>query len=517
MQQIEKFKFNRFLQGFLKKYLDHTGKSTGERQNSPCPNAKLCGSCPLSHIPYTVQLNAKLSYVKALLELIHVNKQVLDKAIIIPSVPNIHYRNRMDFAVDINGNLGLKQKGLWHKIIPHHKCILGAESINNAFDIVEQAFNKFNVKGYDRLNKKGFISFVVIRGNLQNTVSINYVIRKDILNVFNSELLQEYAINLGKATAFMFTANTKLNIAGFSIAITSSTREESTGQIVLSLINGQDGIKIAYLENPFDAGINESINLLYKSFMKGFNRGFRHKIEMKGTEDIFAYLPIVPVDIHGVTFELLPFSFFQPNLFTAGILQQVVAFLATYANKKGNQMYSLLNQNRLHSSRNKPVRILDLFGGQGFLGGFIAKNLGYTVDVIEVDENAVKQGTLIWKKYLENVVLITARNSSVNRASNKSLNFVVADAYDAIIPDIYDVIILDPPRRGLTKKLIKQLLNLKKLKRIVYVSCNIKQFAMEYYKHLSRLYQVEQIILLDQFPHTEHIETVLLLEKRRID
>lgn len=544
MKEIEKFKFSKFLIRYLQETLgqkvyNYKHNKTSElefpRSSSPCPNAEVCGSCPLSHIPYNLQLAIKKDYVLGLLKLAKVSGDVLKNIIIIPSVPDSHYRNRMDFAVDIDGNLGLKEKGSWYTIIPHHKCFLSVPSIERAFDLVEEAFKKFDVKGYDRKSHKGFLSFVVIRGNLQGEVSINYILRKDIiikLLTMDEQLFMNYMHTLGRATRYIVGLAKKysIKVLGGALAVTNSLREESTGDVVFTY--GHDHGKALSLAQVSPDAFPDYINGVKLNFEKGLLNlalGFNNlepnynvdasdpltlKDQVKITTEIDSYLPVVPVVSHGVTYNILPFSFFQPNLYTAGILQQLVGFYATFRDK-----------NKTYFDKNRHV--LDLFGGQGFLGGFLAYHLSTNVDVIEVDEDAINYGVRIWKQYVPYTEAMDIQGLLLNQhgrhkernhygLSPKTSTFrlVHADAYDIEIPDIYDVIILDPPRRGLTKKLAKRLLKLKHVQRIVYVSCNIKQFVMEYSKHLSDLFVLRHVILLDQFPHTEHIEAVVTLDRK---
>ena len=554
MKNIEGFKFSKFLNKYLQDLLQKSTANHGgdikvnpielPRTLSICPNADVCGSCPLSHIPYNLQLTIKKEYVSSLLKLAEVSnispplKKALSSINIIPSVPNAHYRNRMDFAVDIKGNLGLKQKGLWYKIIPHHKCFLSASSIEKAFDLTEKAFHKFKVKGYDRKLHQGFLSFVVIRGNLQGDVTINYILRKDVLvNLIstNKDLFTEHMYALGRATNYILKEAFKygIKVQGGSLAITNSLREESTGDVIfVYTVGGNKSIKLIQLGisnlpeylDEVKSGLQDGLYNLIQGFnKKGFeNKLGQHKsatrgeIKTKTVKDINNYLPAIPVVFHGVTYKILPFSFFQPNLYTASILQQLVAFYATFQDK-----------NIIPTNMRPKLHILDLFGGQGFLGGFIAYYFNVSTDVIEVDQNAVNYGVRLWQEYVPNTKAVDMQDiiggladklsaKTINDEQNQisDLRMIHADAYDIDIPDIYNVIILDPPRRGLTKRLLKKLLKLESLKRIVYVSCNIKQFSMEYVKHLSKIYELKNVILLDQFPHTEHIESVIILDKK---
>ena len=76
-----------------------------------------------------------------------------------------------------------------------------------------------------------------------------------------------------------------------------------------------------------------------------------------------------------------------------------------------------------------------------------------------------------------------------------------------------DVIISDPPRAGMHEKLIQKLLQIAAPK-IVYVSCNVATQARDI-QLLSEKYTVEKIQPVDMFPHTHHIECVVLLHLKQ--
>lgn len=75
-----------------------------------------------------------------------------------------------------------------------------------------------------------------------------------------------------------------------------------------------------------------------------------------------------------------------------------------------------------------------------------------------------------------------------------------------------DVISVDPPRTGLEPKFIQTMLKLKP-KRIVYTSCNPSTLAKDL-KALSKAYNIKYIQPVDMFPHTSHVETVVLMSRK---
>ena len=74
-----------------------------------------------------------------------------------------------------------------------------------------------------------------------------------------------------------------------------------------------------------------------------------------------------------------------------------------------------------------------------------------------------------------------------------------------------DVVITDPPRDGMHKDVINQLLKLNP-KRIVYVSCNVSTQARDL-ALMKDSYKVTSAQPVDMFPHTQHVENVVLLER----
>ena len=80
------------------------------------------------------------------------------------------------------------------------------------------------------------------------------------------------------------------------------------------------------------------------------------------------------------------------------------------------------------------------------------------------------------------------------------------------LEEMPDVMIIDPPRVGMHKDVVRQVLNLR-VPKIVYVSCNPATLARDLEMLTSR-YEVLQVQPVDMFPHTYHIESVALLRQR---
>ena len=176
------------------------------------------------------------------------------------------------------------------------------------------------------------------------------------------------------------------------------------------------------------------------------------------------------VELGDYKYKVSPYSFFQVNYNQAERLYDKV------------KEYLGINNNK----------VLDLYCGTGSIGIYVSD---YCKEVlgIEINESSVRDA-------IENIKL--------NRLSNISV--VKGDVGKVLkTGDEYDVIIVDPPRSGLDKKTKKTLLELKS-KKIIYVSCDPITLARDL-KVLGKFYDVKDMILVDMFPNTYHVESVVCL------
>ena len=146
--------------------------------------------------------------------------------------------------------------------------------------------------------------------------------------------------------------------------------------------------------------------------------------------------------------------------------------------------------NNLNSSET----VLDLYCGVGSLSipASRASKMVYGVD----NSNSNIQDALL--------------NSRINKLNN--LFFLLGDASKAIkkINAKIDVVIVDPPRKGLDKEGINNILSLNPQK-IIYVSCD--PFTLKRDLNLLKNYEIKTFKLLDMFPYTYHVETVVLMSR----
>ncbi|MBK7223233.1 MAG: 23S rRNA (uracil(1939)-C(5))-methyltransferase RlmD [Saprospiraceae bacterium] len=186
--------------------------------------------------------------------------------------------------------------------------------------------------------------------------------------------------------------------------------------------------------------------------------------------------PFIIERLGDVRYKIGPKSFFQTNSEGAKILFD---YVAEYADFKGHE------------------NVYDLYTGLGSIALYIAHSVGRVTGIEEIPE----------------AIADAKENCAFNGIENAS--FYAGDVKDILNDDFIrehgqpDVVITDPPRAGMSEKVIQTLLALAAPK-IVYVSCNPETQARDVLM-LSEKYKVVKMQPVDMFPHTNHIENVALL------
>ena len=138
--------------------------------------------------------------------------------------------------------------------------------------------------------------------------------------------------------------------------------------------------------------------------------------------------------------------------------------------------------------------LLDLYCGVGtfsiYFSSFFEKVIGVEVEKISVED--------------------AKKNAILNNVKNA--NFIASKVEDVIRVLNGDFAILDPPRSGLSKKVLKGLIKNKSIKKILYVSCNVKTLVRDL-KFLKEFFDFKEVIGFDFFPFTEHFEIAVFGEK----
>jgi len=163
-----------------------------------------------------------------------------------------------------------------------------------------------------------------------------------------------------------------------------------------------------------------------------------------------------------------------------------------------DQAYRLYSVIRDFAGVQPHETVYDLYTGTGSIALFIARKANKVIG-IECIEEAIADARI---------------NSEVNRIHN--IEFIVGDIKEILKSDLLsgygrpDVVITDPPRAGMHPEVIRGIL-ISKPDRIVYVSCNPATQARDVHL-LMENYRIVKAQPVDMFPHTQHIENVVLLK-----
>lgn len=180
----------------------------------------------------------------------------------------------------------------------------------------------------------------------------------------------------------------------------------------------------------------------------------------------------------GLRFRVGPKSFYQTNTRQA---EELYRTALSFAGLSGSET------------------VYDLYTGTGTIANFVAPHSGRVIGI----------------EYLEEAVRDAVINSEINGIGNT--RFFAGDMKDILNESFMeangrpDVIITDPPRAGMHEDVVNVILKAAPRK-IVYVSCNPATQARDMLL-LSKDYEVKKVKAVDMFPHTHHVESVVLMER----
>lgn len=251
-------------------------------------------------------------------------------------------------------------------------------------------------------------------------------------------------------------------------------RTASTGEKMLIVVfyekkMEQINLLMEHLKNTFP----EITSLLYVINQKANDTIMDQEVVVYAGKDF------IEEEMEGLKFKVGPKSFYQTNSLQAYELYKVVR---DFANFTGEEL------------------VYDLYTGTGTIANFIARSCKKVIGI----------------EYVPEAIEDAKENATLNGLKNTL--FFAGDMKDILTQEFInqygspDVIITDPPRAGMHEDVINTIL-FATPKRIVYVSCNPATQARDL-ALLDEKYKVMKVQPVDMFPHTHHVENVVLLEKR---
>ena len=251
-------------------------------------------------------------------------------------------------------------------------------------------------------------------------------------------------------------------------------RANHKGEIMLIVCFGE----------KIDEGCRGLLEWLHKEFPEIVSLQYVENEKMNDTigdqeVKVFAGQDHIMEEMEDLQFKVGPKSFYQTNTEQAYELYKVAR---DFAGLTGKEL------------------VFDLYTGTGTIANFVAKEARQVIGI----------------EYVPEAIEDAKANAAYNRLENTL--FFAGDMKDILNREFIEqygrpvVIITDPPRAGMHEDVVNTIL-FAEPKRIVYVSCNPATQARDL-SLLDSKYRVVAVQPVDMFPHTQHVENVVLLEKR---
>ncbi len=253
-------------------------------------------------------------------------------------------------------------------------------------------------------------------------------------------------------------------------------RSESSGEILVCLITSSQR------EEPLETLVQQVLELPLEGTVVGFlhiiNDSLADVVQSDETRILYGQ-DFFYETILGLRFKITPFSFFQTN------------------SKGAEVLYSAA---RDYIGETKDMTVFDLYSGTGTIAQILAPAAKEVVGV-EIVEEAVEAAR---------------ENAAANGLDN--CRFLAGDVLKVLdeITEKPDLIVLDPPRDGVHPKALPRIIAYG-VDRMLYISCKPTSLARDLGVLIPSGYRVEKVRLVDMFPQTVHVETVVLLSKGEID
>ena len=440
-------------------------KYSNVRANPFCEHFGVCGGCKWQNLPYEEQLRFKQQQVYD--QLTRIGKLELPPfRPIMGSVKTQEYRNKLDFACANKRYLTKEQfaneesrmKSEVHSSLKDHPAI--GFHITGAFDKVLPIEC---CRLMDQLNNR-------IRNTIHDLAVSMQMTFFDLRQ--QTGLLRDVIVRNSATGEWMVVVQFH-----FSDPLTDGERlkpDETEHQHPLSIndTDGSERSKAFRLLNHLANTFPQISSLMYLDNQKCNDTiGDQNILVFKGNDHIYELM-------EDLRFKVGPKSFYQTNT---------------------EQAYHLYSVVRELMDTPTPL-VYDLYTGTGTIANFVARKSQHVIGIEYVPE-AIEDAKV---------------NSAINNIGNTE--FFAGDMKDILNDEFIaehgrpDVIITDPPRAGMHPDVVKTILRAAP-QRIIYVSCNPATQARDL-QLLDEQYRVDVVQPVDMFPHTPHVENVVLLLRR---
>ncbi len=438
------------------------------RVEPKCKLHRQCGGCQIQAMDYKRQLVYKQDKVRNnLLRIGGFTEEQIDAATepIIGMDEPWHYRNKAQYPVgyDKNGNLitGF-YAGRTHDIIANTDCALGAPENKDILEAVLEYMKENHVPAYREKEGTGLVRHVLIRTGFRSGEIM-------VCLVTNGKKLPGEERLVEKLLEVKFPENGE--------SVSAGQKMIRDGAVHKKLVS----VSVSVNTEKTNVIMGKEIRVLW------------------GKDRILDALG-------GINFEISPLSFYQVNPLQT---EKLYGLALDYAGLTGKET------------------VWDLYCGIGTISLFMARKAKqvYGVEIIpeaiaDAKENARNNG-------IDNVQFIVGKAEEVlpqfYAGRNMSKALVENASYESGKDEERtvdeqmrhpDVIVVDPPRKGCDEKCLETMLAMQP-ERIVYVSCDSATLARDLKVLCGGGYELKRVRAVDQFGHSVHVETCVLLSRKK--
>lgn len=301
------------------------------------------------------------------------------------------------------------------------------------------------------------------------------MIHEDTMDILN--LTRAWWDNHPELTAYYPPFN-KGSLCTLTVRIGSPERKLMV--ILTTSAREEYAVEKGIIEEWKNALINSSlpiVSIIWEEKVSAKNAPTYFRSHLIHGEPFIKQTLTLPKDGNSGVFHVRPRSFFQPQSLQGA---KIIEIAKEFMNPQGSET------------------LLDLYCGAGTIGimlsAYVKKVIG--VEIVPDAIDSAKENILINKK--ENLVEVYLEDAKTFCRRHQ----------DCPPPD---VVVIDPPRCGIQNKVLKYLLRIFP-KKIIYISCNPKIQFEECCSLISAGYHIKKVQPLDQFPHSPHLENIILLE-----
>jgi 23S rRNA (uracil1939-C5)-methyltransferase len=424
-----------------------------KRVEPVCQHFGVCGGCKWQHLPYPDQLRAK-------------QKQVYDALTRIGKVDLPAFKDALDVVREAPAEGERYAQAAFYPIFGSKKTTFYRNKLEFTFSDKRWMTNEEVASGqtFDDMNALGFH----IPGAFDKVLPIEKCWLQDDVSNRIRLFVRDFCQNNG------FTFFNLRNQHGLMRNL--QVRTSSTGELMVIVVFFEDEPeKHKALLEAIHVNFPEITSLTYIINQKANDTIGDQKIHVyHGRDHIFE-------EMEGLRFKIGPKSFYQTNSEQALELYRVAK---SFAGLTGKEL------------------VYDLYTGTGTIALFVARDCRQVIGI----------------EYVPEAIVDARLNAELNGLDNTL--FYDGDMKDILNTEFIsrhghpDVLITDPPRAGMHGDVVKAILFAAPSK-IVYVSCNPATQARDL-ALLDSDYEVTKVQPVDLFPHTQHVENVVLLVKRAV-